>query len=227
MGEDEGLREELRSRIAWTYRVEEAHCGPAGIEHALSVLPDLVLVDVTIPDADGIALLATLRDDGRTRHVPVILLSAGAPHDQAADVLGLAAGVAGLVTDWEPLLSLPASAIGPPLPPQDQSFLERVDDAIRTHMGSPSFGARALAEAVSVSPRQLRRRLAELTGESPAGHVRRIRLERAAALLRDGAMSVKEVSYAVGFASTSGFRAAFREAHGVAPSEFGREVFSS
>ena len=50
--------------------------------------------------------------------------------------------------------------------------------------------------------------------------IRRQRLVRAAALLAEGELTVKEVSYAVGFRSKSGFAQAFRQVYGVLPSDY-------
>jgi len=55
-------------------------------------------------------------------------------------------------------------------------------------------------------------------GESPSDLIRRIRLERAAELLKVGAGSVGEVAYAVGFKSVAHFSNAFQQMHGVRPS---------
>ena len=71
-----------------------------------------------------------------------------------------------------------------------------------------------------MSPRQLLRKLKALTDERPNALLRRLRLERAASLLGQEAMTVKEVVHAVGFQSLPYFAKAFREAYGVAPSEY-------
>jgi AraC-like DNA-binding protein len=55
---------------------------------------------------------------------------------------------------------------------------------------------------------------------TPSRFVRGVRVECAAELLRQGAGSVTEVAYAVGFASLSYFSRAFQERFGVAPSTF-------
>lgn len=71
-----------------------------------------------------------------------------------------------------------------------------------------------------MSSRQLLRKLQALTGERPNTLVRRMRLDRAAELLRTDGRSVKEAAYATGFRSTTHFSQAFREAFGLSPSEF-------
>lgn len=214
------MRAELRARVEWGYRVAEAVSAQDGIERAFSLAPDLVVTDVTVPDLDGVALLTTLRDDGRTRHVPVVLLSAGLS-GREADPLGLAAGLGRLLCDWEPLLLDPDLPAPPDtLDAADAAFLADVDACVRRRMASVEFGAGALAEALGLIPRQLRRRLGRITGETPGQHIRRVRLERGVEMLQDGEASVKGAAYATGFASTSGFRAAFRSMHGVSPSGY-------
>lgn len=111
----------------------------------------------------------------------------------------------------------------PPLPPAEAAFLTRVGEALDAHLSDTSFGVAELAAAVGLSPRQFRRKVDALAGESASRMVRRVRVERAAVLLADGVLSVKEVRYAVGFASASGFRRAFREVLGVSPSACTRE----
>ena len=53
-----------------------AYDGRAGWETALKYLPDLILLDLTIPLIDGWQLAAELKANPRTRHIPVVALSA-------------------------------------------------------------------------------------------------------------------------------------------------------
>ncbi|MBQ2589905.1 MAG: helix-turn-helix transcriptional regulator, partial [Prevotella sp.] len=61
-----------------------------------------------------------------------------------------------------------------------------------------------------------------LTGQKPTEFVRIIRLTRAAALLREGKMNVKEISFATGFSSVSYFSRCFRTMFGVPPTQYGK-----
>lgn len=61
-----------------------------------ATLPDLMLLDVTLPDADGLKILAKLRSHPRFAELPVIMMTG---RSGAADVMqGLAAGADGYVT---------------------------------------------------------------------------------------------------------------------------------
>jgi diguanylate cyclase (GGDEF)-like protein len=72
------------------YEVLAVPDGRAALEAARSAAPDLVLSDVMMPGLDGFGLLKALRADERTRHLPVILLSARAGEESAVE--GMDAG---------------------------------------------------------------------------------------------------------------------------------------
>lgn len=57
------------------YRVAVADTGLSGLRLAKSLLPDVILLDVHLPELDGIQLLGALRDDQQTREVPVVIFS--------------------------------------------------------------------------------------------------------------------------------------------------------
>ncbi len=84
------LREHVCGLLAPRYAVEAVSDGVAALAAARSQPPDLVLSDVRTPLLDGFGLLRALRDDPRTRLVPVVLLSARAGEE--ARIEGLEAG---------------------------------------------------------------------------------------------------------------------------------------
>ena len=58
------------------YTILEAETGEAGIESAREQQPALILMDVQLPGMDGVAARQVLKADARTRHIPVIALTA-------------------------------------------------------------------------------------------------------------------------------------------------------
>lgn len=70
--------------------------GPAAVNLALEIVPDVAIVDVTMPGLSGLGVCAALRENEATAGIPVVLLSARArPGDQQR---GLHAGAAAYVT---------------------------------------------------------------------------------------------------------------------------------
>ncbi|MGJ7441300.1 SpoIIE family protein phosphatase [Aquipuribacter sp. MA13-6] len=84
------MRDYVGRLLASEHDVLLAADGRAGLELARAEVPDLVLSDVMMPELDGFGLLAALRSDPRTMHVPVVLVSARSGED--ATVLGLDSG---------------------------------------------------------------------------------------------------------------------------------------
>jgi threonine synthase len=58
------------------YRVFHATDGEAGLSQARQRLPDLIVLDLTMPERDGFSVLEELKRDPRTSHIPVIVVSA-------------------------------------------------------------------------------------------------------------------------------------------------------
>jgi putative two-component system response regulator len=73
----------LRMILGRNFEVSEAIYGEQAVTLALDSIPDLILLDVMLPDIDGFEVCRRLNADSRTRSIPVILVSA------RADVLSL------------------------------------------------------------------------------------------------------------------------------------------
>jgi threonine synthase len=58
------------------YRIFEAHTGVDGIDLVRQRLPDLVVLDLTLPDMDGFSIIETLKADAHTCEIPVVIVSA-------------------------------------------------------------------------------------------------------------------------------------------------------
>ncbi len=84
------MRAYLERLLGARHRVELAYDGAQALALALQNRPDLVVTDVMMPELDGFALLASLREQPSTRDVPVLLLSARAGEE--ARLEGLQAG---------------------------------------------------------------------------------------------------------------------------------------
>jgi len=78
------------------FRVHEAKDGPEAIKLAIGKTPDLILLDVMLPDMDGMEALKRLKQDDRTSHVPVIMLTAKG--EEVDKIVGFELGAEDYVT---------------------------------------------------------------------------------------------------------------------------------
>jgi DNA-binding response OmpR family regulator len=77
--DNEMNRDMLSRRLARRgYAVSCAMDGQTGLRMAQSEVPDLILMDVTLPDVDGLEITRRLKADERTCRVPIIVLTARA-----------------------------------------------------------------------------------------------------------------------------------------------------
>ncbi len=97
-------------------------------------------------------------------------------------------------------------------------WLYRLDLAIERNLSDRYLNNQSLAETMSISERQLFRKIRELTDLSPQQYLRQYRLQRAMQYLRDGQFrTVKETAFAVGFANVSYFIQQFEQEFGIKP----------
>jgi two-component system, OmpR family, alkaline phosphatase synthesis response regulator PhoP len=82
--DEDDIREVARASLELTrdWTVHDASTGSTGIEQAIAVQPDAIVLDVMMPDMDGPTTFARLQQDERTHGIPVVLLTAKV---QAAD----------------------------------------------------------------------------------------------------------------------------------------------
>jgi DNA-binding response OmpR family regulator len=235
------LRMHLRGHLEPRYTVLEAEDGQQGIQVAREKIPDLVISDVMMPNADGYTLCRTLKQDERTSHIPIILLTAKASDDSKIegleigaddylvkpfDVQELLVRVQNLIDIRKKLSAKLDSKPWTPTAPDvqvttaDEAFLNKVSEILEQNISNTGFGVYELADEVGFSRRQFLRKIRALTGHGPADFIRRFRLDRAAALLEQQAGTVAEIAYAAGFKHPAHFTALFREKFGKTPSEY-------
>ncbi|MFT6053178.1 MAG: TolB-like protein/AraC-like DNA-binding protein/Tfp pilus assembly protein PilF [Roseivirga sp.] len=101
----------------------------------------------------------------------------------------------------------------------ENDFLNQLTRVVEENLSDENFGVSELAEAINMSRSNLLRKLKKSTGLSVSLFIRQVRLKRAMALLQNSSQNVSEVSFAVGFSSTSYFIKCFREEYGFPPGE--------
>lgn len=102
-------------------------------------------------------------------------------------------------------------------------FIARASEIVEQNLSNVQFGVTELADATNMSRSNLLRKIKKLTGLSVSQFIRKIRLENAMELLKEGNTTISEISYQVGFNSTSYFIKCFREEYGYPPGQAGKQ----
>ncbi|MBK6622118.1 MAG: response regulator [Saprospirales bacterium] len=233
------MRAFIRDAFAGSFRVLEAADGQEGVDMALEHIPDIIISDVMMPRKDGMELCEILKNDERSSHIPIILLTAKAGVESR--LAGLSRGADDYlskpfnreellirsrnVLEWRQRLRDRYASLQPPAPVEDKSiqvedaFLQKIRGIVDQHLSDSDFEIEQLARVVGMSRSQMFRKIKALTGQSPSLFIRAIRLHRGKELLETTQMNVSEVAYEVGFTTPAYFSDAFTEAFGIRPSQ--------
>jgi len=104
----------------------------------------------------------------------------------------------------------------------ENDFLSRITAIIEENLSNEKFGVSELAGAIGMSRSNLLRKVNKLASLSVSQFISQVRLKNAMDLLRQNSFTVSEVTYKVGFSSTSYFIKCFREYYGYPPGEVGK-----
>ena len=107
-------------------------------------------------------------------------------------------------------------------PAFSNEWLQNAIAQVEAHLSDESYNVEQLASDLCMSRMTFYRRIQSATGQKPTEFMRTIRLRRAAELLREGRLTITEITYDTGFSSVSYFSRCFRAMYGVPPTQFGR-----
>ena len=107
-----------------------------------------------------------------------------------------------------------------PLPSPDSEWLQSAIAKVEAHMSDEGYTVEQLSSDMCMSRMTFYRKIQGVTGQKPTEFIRTIRLRHAAELLREGHLTVSEISVATGFSSVSYFSRCFRSMFGVPPTQF-------
>lgn len=98
-------------------------------------------------------------------------------------------------------------------------FINQANTIVLDNISNEQFGVSELASLMNMSRSNLLRKIKKHTQLSASQFIRQVRLQRGMELVKQNTMTVSEVSYQVGFGSTSYFIKCFREHYGYPPGE--------
>lgn len=223
-----------------SFRTITAANGAAAHELVLHQLPDLVISDVMMPKVNGLELCRRIKEDIRTSHIPVILLTAKASDE--SKISGLEAGaddyiakpfnmevlrlkVAQLIERRKKLHEKFSSGISispaeASITPMSEQFVKKAVAIVESNLGNPDFSVEDLSREVGMSRVYFYKKILSLTAKTPSEFIRFIRLKRVADLLKKSQLYINEIAFQTGFNDLKLFRKYFKDEFGVTPTEY-------
>ncbi|MCB0594092.1 MAG: response regulator [Lewinellaceae bacterium] len=225
-----------------TYRILSAPDGQAGLEMAQEHIPDIILSDIMMPALDGLAMCRALKQDVKTSHIPIILITAKATPEEKNR--GLAAGASAylvkpfseeelgiritnlLETRRQMVAYLKSRGLVPEFwqgkVDQDIVFYGQLAKQIEDNLKSSNLDIHFLCRAFHMSRTQLCRKVKAVSGLPVGQLIRQIRLRKAKYLLETTADNVQQICLEVGLKDASYFAQAFQKEFGRKPSDIRR-----
>jgi len=220
--------------------VEEAVNGEQGVRKAETIIPDLIISDLMMPKMDGNQLTRILKNDEKTSHIPIIILTAKSGQENKIE--GLQTGADDYLTkpfDIQELRIRVENLINirknlqekfsrgeflmkrtdKKIKSIDEKFLAKVLEVIERHLSEEEFSIEECSSEVGFSRTHFHKKLRALVGKSPSQYVRTVRLYRAKKMIEEEIGNISEVAYLVGFSSPAYFSKCFKEEFGYPPSD--------
>ncbi|MEM7368108.1 MAG: two-component regulator propeller domain-containing protein [Bacteroidota bacterium] len=232
------MRKYITHQFSALFSVLEASNGQEGLTIARKKRIDLIISDVMMPVMDGISLVRQLKEDPKTNHIPIILLSSRtaighqlAGLDEGAfeyitkpvNINVLRAKVRSILENIQYLREhfkhkgiLP---IDEQTSSRDEEFLLKAALVVERNFGTP-FDASRFAAHMGMSRSGLYKQLQKQTGKSTTEFIRFIRLKHAEKLLQESKLNISQIAFQVGFNDMKYFRKCFKKEFGLSPSNY-------
>ncbi len=224
------------------YHIIEAEDGVVGIQKATSLVPDLIVSDVMMPNKNGFEVVETIRNTVSTSHIPVILLTAKTAlksrlkgFERGADAYltkpfspaELAIRIQKLI-EIRQLIQQHFQDRYVPKTKQlgiekENTFIDQVRNIILKDLTQENLNGDYIGHQIGLSRMQLHRKLKALTNQTTSQYIRITRLEQAHQRLQRKTGNISEIAYQTGFSSIGSFSKAFKQHFGKKPSDLLRE----
>jgi len=234
------VRHYIISHLSFDYNILEASNGVEAIEKSNHYLPDLIISDLMMPKMDGLEMASILKNDIRTGHIPIIMITA---RTSVFDIKeGYKTGVDDYITKpfnasilkmrIHNLLStreklkeiygkrFSLETLGIETTSMDENFMQKLYEVISKNIANSELNLDEFCREIGMSRANLYRKIKAITNMSPNEFIRNFRLETAAKILKEAKMPVSDVFVAVGFNSLAYFSNCFKALYGISPSEY-------
>jgi signal transduction histidine kinase/AraC-like DNA-binding protein len=238
--DNDDLRCFLKRRLGSQYELHEAEDAVSGISMAYDLIPDLIISDIILPGDDGLQVTEVLKQDLRTSHIPIVLLTAkGTIEDQIKGIKVRADAfivkpfnleyleetIKNLLNNRSVLREhytseLPTESRSNASTKVTRKFINEFIAIVENNIPNEDFSVEDICREIGMSRVQLYRKVKALMGYNVNDYISTVRLQKAKFLLADMQYSISEVASRVGYSSQAYFSTVFKSKFSLTPSEY-------
>ena len=238
--DDHDLRSFLKNHLLRSYDVYEAENGKIGLELAYETVPDLIISDIILPVKDGLQITEMIKQDIRTSHIPLVLLTAKNSIEEQIQGIRLQAdafivkpfNLEYLTETIKTLLKsrsvlrehytseLPSEARGNTSKKIDRRFINEFTSIVESNIANENFSVEDICREIGVSRVQLNRKVKALLSYNVNDYILTVRMQKARFLLASAEYSIFDVACNVGFSSQAYFATVFKSKFSMTPTEY-------
>lgn len=236
------MRMFIKSIFQREFKIIEATNGEEGVYLATKYIPTIIICDLMMPIKDGIECSREIRENLRTSHIPILILTAKA---EDTDVLIatrtgiddyvmkpfnpeiLEMKVKNLIRQRERLKRIYTKSLmlstHRPLSEdsvESNTFIQQITHVIEANLSDETFNVKKLADELNMSQPTLYRKLKQVSKLNAIDIIRSIRMSKAATLILEQKYTMQEIAEMVGYNDTRTLRKHFTEQFGISPSQF-------
>lgn len=230
----------LKNKFTPTYDIHTANDGNSGIKMALDIIPDIIITDIIMPNGSGLKISELLKNDLRTSHIPIIILTSKTSLED--QIQGMKVKADAFITkpfNFEFLeetiknllrnriilrdhytSNLPIETRSNALSKLDKKFINSFTNIIEKHLSNSNLTIEIILNEMNISKVQLYRKVKALIGYNVNDYILSVRIQKAKYLLQEENYSISEIAYQVGFTSQGYFSTVFKSKVEVTPSEY-------
>lgn len=239
--DDPAMRTYLEQRLSQKYNVYTASDGTEGIIKAEKICPQLIVTDLVMPNANGFEVCRRLRQNFKTSHIPIVMIS-GAGEENQNKIKALESGatvfidkpfdVEYLLQQTETILKnqqelreiyskrLVVDPAKVTITSMDEELLVRAMKFIELNIANPLYSVDDFVSDMNVGRTILYQKIHDIVGMSIKEFILNIRLQRSAYLLEQSDLTIAEIAYQTGFNNAKYFSVCFKKQFDMSPSEF-------
>lgn len=226
------------------YSVRTAVNGVEGLVAIEKKIPDLLLLDVMMPEMNGFEVLKQLRSEHRTELLPVIILTAKV--DLESQIKGLSLGaddyvlkpfefdvldlkIKNLISKQNKMInagtkttsdsSFPPFALIPDsVGSREIAFINKLNAILDQQISNPKLSIADISESLDISTSTFNRKLKKVCNITPNSYLMQFRLNRAKEMIHTNSGNISQIAVKIGFSSLSYFSIQYKKYFGSNPS---------